>query len=144
MKFITLGNLRIFSFTTTASIFILMLLGSYTSSIGAGLACPDWPLCPNITSYPIFIEFLHRTWSMVTLLFILITLFIALKLKGNGYEGIKKSTYALITVFLAQVFWGALNIFLTLNPIIVTVHQGLATLTFGLALILTLQAYQRR
>nr|WP_280178013.1 COX15/CtaA family protein [Halorussus marinus] len=25
--------------------YIVMLLGAYTSAIGAGLSCPDWPTC---------------------------------------------------------------------------------------------------
>jgi cytochrome c oxidase assembly protein subunit 15 len=30
---------------TLVSTYILMLLGAYTSAIGAGLSCPDWPTC---------------------------------------------------------------------------------------------------
>jgi len=114
-----------------------MLLGSYTSSIGAGLACPDWPLCPEINSFPIFVEFLHRAWSMVTSLFLILTFFVALKLKGENFKRIKRISFLLFLVFLIQIFWGALNIFTGLDPLVVTVHQGLATLSFGLSSILT-------
>lgn len=34
--------------------YIVMLLGAYTSAIGAGLACPDWPTC-----YGTWVPFLH-------------------------------------------------------------------------------------
>lgn len=25
--------------------YVLMILGAYTSAIGGGLSCPDWPMC---------------------------------------------------------------------------------------------------
>jgi len=34
--------------------YVLMQLGAYTSAIGAGLSCPDWPTC-----YGTFVPFLH-------------------------------------------------------------------------------------
>lgn len=30
---------------TLVGTYLVMLLGAYTSAIGAGLSCPDWPTC---------------------------------------------------------------------------------------------------
>lgn len=30
---------------TLVGTYIVMLLEAYTSAIGAGLSCPDWPMC---------------------------------------------------------------------------------------------------
>jgi heme A synthase len=60
--------------------YIVMLLGAYTSAIGAGLSCPDWPTCYGtwvpflqpeiITNSPysalqIFAEWAHRGLAMM-------------------------------------------------------------------------------
>ncbi|MFH5801918.1 heme A synthase [Haladaptatus sp. CMAA 1911] len=71
---------------TLVSTYVLMLLGAYTSAIGAGLSCPDWPMCygtlipffhPEIvaaspyTAGQIFAEWAHRGVAMVVGLLIL-------------------------------------------------------------------------
>jgi len=48
------GRYRHFLAGTLSGTYLLMLLGAYTSAIGASLACPDWPTC-----YGTWIPFVH-------------------------------------------------------------------------------------
>ncbi|MEM3832595.1 MAG: COX15/CtaA family protein [Thermoprotei archaeon] len=125
------------SLIMTLSIYVLMLLGSYTSASGSGLACPDWPLCPiDFTNRFIIIEFIHRMWAIITFTITILTILLIIK---NHYipQKIKKGTIILFIVFIIQIFWGAVAIFQRLNPLIVATHQGLAALIFALAVYVT-------
>ncbi len=46
------------------SAYILMVMGTFVTSTGSGLACPDWPLCYGTVSPPlelsIWFEWGHR------------------------------------------------------------------------------------
>ncbi len=125
------------SLVMTLSIYILMLLGSYTSASGSGLACPDWPLCPiDFTNRFIIIEFIHRMWAIITLVIIILTILLIIR-NHDISQKIKKRTMIFFTVFIMQIFWGAIVIFQRLNPLTVAIHQGLAALTLALAVYVT-------
>ncbi|MGC8949470.1 MAG: COX15/CtaA family protein [Thermoprotei archaeon] len=125
------------SLVMTLSIYILMLLGSYTSASGSGLACPDWPLCPiDFTNRFIIIEFIHRMWAIITLVIIIFTMLLIIR-NHDVSQKIKRRTMIFFTVFIMQIFWGAIVIFQRLNPLTVAIHQGLAALTFALAVYVT-------
>jgi len=57
-------------------LYLLILWGNLVAGLGAGLACPDWPLChgklfPPFTP-PIFLEHTHRVLALLTGIGILI------------------------------------------------------------------------
>lgn len=127
----------------TLSIYILMLLGSYTSTSGSGLACPDWPLCPiDFTNRFVIIEFMHRAWAMVTFVITVVTIILIIRSHEVPYK-IKRIAMMLFAVLLIQIFWGAMVIFQLLDPLIVTIHQGLATLVFALSVYTTTLLYTK-
>ena len=57
-------NLAIFATGLTAVTYVLLVFGSAVRVHGAGLACPDWPLCfgeviPAL-DFQVFMEWGHR------------------------------------------------------------------------------------
>src|SRR5437899_11883690 len=60
-----------------------IVVGGTVRGMGAGLACPDWPLCngsvvPDLTDGNVLVEFIHRFVAALTGLFMLSTLIAAL------------------------------------------------------------------
>ena len=111
----------------------LIALGSYVRATGAGLACPDWPLCFG-KAVPDFVfgvtqEVVHRYIAGGVILF---TLFIV-------FQGWKNRKYnrqlfnfgiSLLALVLVQALFGGLTVTMKLNPFIVTIHLALGTLFF--------------
>jgi len=128
-----LSTLRAISSATSVSIYLTMVLGSYVSQIGAGLACPGWPVCPPLTSWPVLVEFVHRGLAMLALVFGLVTW---LALARHGRSELKAARLLSSLGFLmlvVQVFLvGAQVIFTSLQPLVVTVHMAVALLVFAL------------
>ncbi len=123
-------------------VFMTIVLGGYVSSVRAGLACPDWPLCPPLTSWDIVIEFTHRVWSAVTGLVVLATAILAATYKEKGVLGMKLSSVLAIVALIVQVTIGMFVIKTGLNPEIVTLHLSLATLVFGFSLATAVGAWR--
>lgn len=127
---------------TLATTYIVMLLGAYTSAIGAGLSCPDWPTCygswipflqPEIiaespySAVQVFAEWAHRGLAMIAGFLILGTAIAAWSGHRN-HPLIVWSAIAAIVLLPVQVVLGGLTVTENLKPIIVTTHLGVATL----------------
>lgn len=123
-----------------------MLMGSYVKAINAGLACPDWPLCFDQV-YPtdlskaihtfdqVMAEYFHRVFALVVSLMIVVLLILSyFHRKDLGYEnesiGQKRFQVMILStvLLLIQVIFGALTVILKLQPAIVSIHLGVATL----------------
>ena len=132
---------RVFKALSLVSVFFVyttIVIGGYVSSARAGLACPDWPECPPLTTWDIVIEFTHRIWSAVTGLLILGTMILAVFYKGA--KDIKVTSVLTLVTLVVQVMIGMFVIRTQLNAEVVTAHLGLATLVFGLSLITAMKA----
>lgn len=120
---------------------VLMLLGAYTSAIGAGLACPDWPTCYGTvvpflhaevisqapyTRVQIFAEWAHRGVAMVVGLGMLATA--ALAYRREKCRLVRWSAAAAVLLLPVQVLLGGLTVTENLQPAIVTGHLGVALL----------------
>jgi cytochrome c oxidase assembly protein subunit 15 len=134
---------------TPIAVFILMMLGSYVKAIGAGLSCPDWPLCYDqlfpetinsnyFTFEQVMAEYIHRVFaSLVSILLIALLILSYIHRtdirSDNDEIGKKRFNIMLIVLvlLLVQVIFGALTVLLKLEPFIVSVHLGVATLIFG-------------
>jgi cytochrome c oxidase assembly protein subunit 15 len=127
---------------TLASTYVLMLLGAYTSAIGAGLACPDWPTCygglypfsnpqayhdAGYTGLQVFAEWAHRTWAAATGPLILATAVTALAFH-RGRRLVTWPAVAAVVILPLQVILGGLTVTRDLQPFIVTSHLGTAIL----------------
>lgn len=142
---------------TLALKYIVMLLGTYTSAIGAGLSCPDWPTCygtwvpflqPDIianspyTSFQIFAEWAHRGLAMTAGLFIVGTA-VGTWIVYPDDTLVKWSATTALLLLPIQVLLGGLTVTENLEPIIVTTHLGVATLILLSLLTTVLTAYLR-
>ena len=121
--------------------FCLIVLGALVRANGAGLACPDWPLCfgnliPKI-DVQVGFEWSHRLLAgCVTLIFAL--------LSGFAWRSSARSrtVTALLTIaavlIAVQITLGALTVWLKLAPWTVTAHlitgNAFASTAFLLAL----------
>lgn len=125
---------------TLALTYVLMLLGAYTSAIGAGLSCPDWPTCygtvvpffhPEIvanapySAWQIFAEWAHRGLAMIVGFFILGTTLAAWRFRRNQPIVTWSATIALLALPV-QVALGRFTVTELLQPVIVTAHLGAA------------------
>jgi len=137
--------------------YIVMVLGAYTSAIGAGLSCPDWPTCygtwipflqPGIianspySALQIFAEWAHRGLAMTVGLFIAGTAVGAWIVYPDDRLVKWSATFALILLPI-QVLLGGLTVTENLKPIIVTTHLGVATLILLSLLTTVLTTYLR-
>lgn len=122
--------------------YVVMLLGAYTSAVGAGLSCPDWPTCygtwipflqPEIiaespySGLQIFAEWAHRGLAMLAGFFILGTAVAAWRVHREQPLIVWSATAALVLLPI-QVLLGGLTVTQNLKPIIVTTHLGVSTL----------------
>jgi len=137
--------------------YIVMLLGAYTSAIGAGLSCPDWPTCygtwmpflqPDIiaespySALQIFAEWAHRGLAMTAGILILGTT-IGAWMTHRKDTLIKWSATGALVLLPLQVTLGGLTVTEDLQPIIVTTHLGVAILILLCLLTTGLVAYLR-
>lgn len=126
---------------TLGSTYAVMILGAYTSAIGAGLSCPDWPACygtvvpflhPEImagspySALQIFAEWAHRGLAMVVGLLIVSTALLAWRTRRRPL--VVGSAVAAALLLPLQVVLGGLTVTELLEPAIVTSHLATATL----------------
>jgi heme A synthase len=126
---------------TLGGTYVLMILGAYTSAIGAGLACPDWPACygtvvpflhPEVvadspyTALQIFAEWAHRGLAMVVGLAIVATALLAWHTQDSPV--LVGSAVLAALLLPVQVILGGLTVTEALEPIVVTSHLATAAL----------------
>jgi cytochrome c oxidase assembly protein subunit 15 len=123
-----------------------MILGGYVKAIGAGLSCPDWPLCYGklfpffddgdypYSGWMIFTEWFHRLVASLVGLLLLFILYLASNLRKE-LPTLFNLLMILVILFGAQVLFGALTVTQELEPLIVVTHLGNAVLIIILEMI---------
>lgn len=146
----TLDRRRLFQiFAVLAAIFAYatIVLGGTVRGMGAGLACPDWPLCnnsiiPNLGDPLIAVEYAHRLVAALTAVFVLLTMVVAFLWFRSEMRLVTLSFIA-FAVLVAQIAFGALTITSSLDWVVVTIHLALGTATLAFALMVALLALFR-
>ena len=119
-----------------------IVLGGTVRGMGAGLACPDWPLCngsvvPDLGDPLVAVEYAHRIVAALTSLSILLTMVLAVLWYRTEPRLVALSSLT-FGMLVAQVGFGALTITSSLDWVVVTIHLALGAATFGSALIVSL------
>ena len=115
-----------------------LMLGSWTRINGAGLTCPDWPLCrghfvPSLGDGTLW-EWSHRLLAFSVAPLIVALIAVAWRERRRS-RFIGPTTAAIAAIFLIQVFLGAETVRLSNTPLSVVLHWATA-----MALIASLSA----
>jgi heme A synthase len=115
-----------------------LMLGSWTRINGAGLTCPDWPLCrghfvPSLGDGTLW-EWSHRLLAFTVAPLILALIAVAWRQRRRS-RFIGPAMASIAAIFLVQVFLGAETVRLANTPLSVVLHWATA-----MALIASLSA----
>jgi protoheme IX farnesyltransferase len=118
------------------AVYAQLLLGSWVTGRGAGLAFTDWPLyggrvVPDLAGREdAALQFAHRTWAYVLAVVVLLAARHVRRVYPTASPTRRLATAASALVFL-QIAIGALNIASHLHSAVVTAHLATATLIWG-------------
>ncbi|MBI2608910.1 MAG: COX15/CtaA family protein [Deltaproteobacteria bacterium] len=117
--------------------FILMVWGGVVRSAGAGLACPDWPLCHGRFLPPIrvdiVLEMTHRLLASLVV-FLTLALLILIVRDNNLKEKYLKLVVSAFILLIAQAVLGGVTVLAGTPHYFVTFHLGVALIFFSLLL----------
>jgi len=107
----------------------LMALGGVVRATGAGLACPDWPLChgrlvPRLEG-PVLVEYSHRLLAAVVGLATLLLAASVWRRHGRD-RGLVGLALAALILLGGQVVLGGLTVRTELTASLVAAHLGAA------------------
>lgn len=126
--------------TGLVALYVLVLLGGYVGASGAGLACPDWPLCRGAVLPPaepgVLEHFAHRLWAVLVAV-LLGSLVVRAR---RERPDLKPLAHAAAGLYGVQIFVGWLNLLSALHPLVVSVHLGLAAVVWVLLVVLLARA----
>lgn len=126
----------------TIETFLLISLGGMVRNAGAGLSCPDWPLCfgkvvPPM-DYQVFLEWFHRLMAGSISVFLLgLSSFVFIKAELRKTLGWYFGSAILLLA--AQIILGGLTVLGLLDPMWVSSHLAVALAFFGVVLLATLK-----
>ena len=106
-----------------------VMLGSWTRINGAGMTCPDWPLChgtliPSLGDGTIW-EWTHRLLAFLVAPLVIAVIIEAWRRRSRS-PFILPTVVALSILFVLQVLLGAATVHLSNSPISVVLHWGTA------------------
>jgi heme a synthase len=137
--------LRWLTLVLVAAAYSTMVLGAYVKAIYGGLACPEWPTCTDgqfvvpLTTPQVAAELAHRTAATLVALTGLALLAWTFA-RFRGERTLLLLTLAAAGTLAVQIGLGAVTITSLLEPLVVTSHLAVATLFFGLTILIALKA----
>ena len=125
---------RALATTTAVAAYLLVLAGGLVRITGAGLACPDWPLCHGRIVPPleglVLIEYGHRLLAAAVSVLVLATALLAWRVRAAVPRAGRLAVLVLALV-AAQIVLGGVTVKLRLTPGLVATHLGVAMLFLG-------------
>ena len=134
---------RTLAFLTVVATFGLVLIGGYVSASGAGLACPDWPLCygqllPSLTG-GVGAHLLHRFAAAIAGALIIVTAAAAYRTQTRRPQ-LQAASAIAVGLLILQIILGALNIEYRLADAVTTAHLATAAALFATLVVLAVLA----
>jgi heme a synthase len=124
--------------------YALAMLGSWTRINGAGMSCPDWPLCHGavvpVLHGGVVLEWLHRMLAVLESFVVVALVMTGLQLR-SAIPVLGGMLVALATVFVLQVLIGGATIVLANSPLSVMMHWGAAMLLLAVLSSLAVVAF---
>jgi len=126
---------RAFALASATVAFLAAVLGSWVRINGAGLTCPDWPLCRGavipVLSGGVVLEWTHRLIALILSVLVVATLVAAWR-ERHRIAFVRILASLTTAIFFVQVLLGALTIRLANDPPSVAIHwaTGMALLAF--------------
>lgn len=124
-----MSRLRRLTLLTIGLTLVLIALGGVVRATGAGLACPDWPLCHGRLVPPlerlVLIEYSHRVVaSLVGIMMLLVGMRVWRDYRRDA--AIRRPTLAALLLLAIQVLLGGLTVRTALTAGLVAAHLGAA------------------
>ena len=133
-------NFTLLVYLTAALAFVIILTGALVRGAGASLACTDWPLC-NGSLIPLdqgqgaIIHWLHRVAVLGLGITLALLVWQAWRSRSAGL--VRNLALGSALAYLSQAGVGALYVFSSAAPLAGAAHVGLAALTWGLLVALS-------
>jgi len=132
--------LPVLSIATATAVFALVLSGAYVSQTGAGLVYPDWPLFDGkVISAGGELANLHYAHRLLAAFVGVLMVALVVRTFRENRRGSARGIVAVaLAVYIAQVLFGASNIWFDLATSVRIIHLALASalwavLVFGVA-----------
>ncbi len=143
---------RYLVYATIVTTFVLIVWGGYLTAgnYGGGCGAPsnnaissDWPYCngslaiPNpfsAASYGAFVEYIHRTLSVLVAVILLATLVVVSRMKPRP-AGAYRALILSGVLLLVQIGLGNIVVNSNLNAVYLAVHLANATALFGVMIV---------
>lgn len=134
---------RAFSLAAAIAAFALAVLGSWIRINGAGMTCPDWPLCHGavvpVLDGGVILEWSHRMVALLEGVLLLSAIVTGWRARRE-IAGVTPILMALGGIFVVQVALGAGTVAVANSPWSVVAHWGMAMLFLGVLTALAIVA----
>lgn len=125
---------------TGASFLILLVTGTVVTQTGAGVACPDWPLCqgeifPATLNTGVALNLLHR-FMTIAVGVLVAAIILQTRRYYTRYPLIARWSTILGIIFVGQIIAGGLYPLLGYSPILSFIHLGLTAAIWGSLVVL--------
>ena len=145
---VSVRHIRFVAASIAVCSLFLVGLGGFVRGTGAGLSCPDWPLCygravPADFSGGVAQEVGHRYLASIVFLGT-IGFAVLAWINRRPFPRLWKLMRFALLILAAQVVLGGLTVLMQLNPFIVTSHLALGTLFFQMMALVALERIPKR
>lgn len=138
-------------YATIISTFVLIVWGAYLTAgnyggdcgttTGGSLVSSDWPFCngslaiPNPSvNYGALVEYIHRTLSVVTSVFLLVTTVVVWRMKPRPAAP-ARALFLALAMLIVQVALGDVVVNSDLNAVVTAIHLANATALFAVIVV---------